>query len=285
MSIFEKIRNLIEEPPPAYAFEIGPLGIAHWQASTSASGTRFESVPDLAVDADLLGAYLRQIAPPANGNRRRAATVILPDRSARVTLMDFDTFPRKAEEQISLIRFRLKRTVPFDVDTAIVRYQTRSRGGNKVDLTVAAVAVETLAPYEAAFRNAGFQPGYITVAALSAANLAAPNTITLRLNGPTLTLSHFEGSELALYRCLELQEGTFDEVLNVLEPTLAYLEDERKLKPTRIDFCGMGQLAGELERHLSENWRVPAQPLRSRLGAVEANNAGLLGYLEAAGVN
>ena len=61
MSIFEKIRNLIEEPPPAYAFEIGPLGIAHWQASTSASGTRFESVPDLAVDADLLGAYLRQI--------------------------------------------------------------------------------------------------------------------------------------------------------------------------------------------------------------------------------
>ena len=285
MSIFQKLRNLIEEPPPAFAFEIGPVGIAHWQASASSTGTRFESIPDLAVDADLLGAHLRQIAPPANGNRRRPATVILPDRAARVTLMDFDTFPRKAEEQISLIRFRLKRTVPFDVDTAILRYQARSLGGTKVDLTVAAVAVETIAPYEAAFRNSGFQPGYITVAALSAANLAAPNTVTLRLNGPTLTLSHFEGTELALYRCLELQAGTLDEVLNVLEPTLAYLEDERKLKPARIDLCGLGSMAADLDRHIAANWGVPTQPLRSRLGAVEATNAGLLGYLEAAGVN
>ncbi len=282
MSIFETLRNLVQDPPPAFAFEIGPAGIAHWQAT---GGTRFEPIPDLSVDADLLGAHLRQIAPTAGGNRRRPAAVILPDRAARVTLMDFDTFPRKAEEQVSLIRFRLKRTVPFDVDTAILRYQTQSRGGNKVDLTVVAVAVETIAPYEAAFRNAGFQPGYITVAALTAANLATADTITLRLNGPTLTLCHFEGVELSLYRCLELQEGTLDEVLNVLEPTLAYLEDERKLKPARIDLCGLGAMAAELEQHLATNWQVPAQPLRSRLGAVESNNAGLLGYLEAAGMN
>jgi type IV pilus assembly protein PilM len=189
------------------------------------------------------------------------------------------------EEQSALIRFRLKRTVPFDVDTAILRYQTRSRGGNKVDLTVAAIAVETLAPYEAAFRNAGFHPGFVTIAGLSAANLAAPDSLTLRLSGLTLTISHFEGEELRLFRCLELQSGTLDEILNVLDPTLAYLEDERKTKPNRIDVCGLGELQQELQDHLRTQWNVDLQPLRSRLGAVDANNAGLYGYLESMGVN
>ncbi|WP_031495610.1 hypothetical protein [Bryobacter aggregatus] len=277
MSLVEKIRNLIEDPPPAYAFEIGPAGLAHWQNGS----TRFEAMPAPSVDD--IAHLLARVAPPT-GSKKRAAAVILPDNAARITLMDFDMFPRKVEEQLSLIRFRLKRTLPFDIETAVLRYQTIPRGGNKVDLTVAAMAVETLAPYEAVFRAAGFHPGYITIAGLSAANLAQPNTITLRLSGLTLTLTHLEGTELKLFRCLELQDGSLDEILNVLDPTLAFLEDERKLKPARIDLCGLGELTQTLETHLAENWQIPAQALRSRAGVVDANNAGLMGYLESAGV-
>lgn len=283
MSFLETLRNLVEDPPPAFAFELGPAGIAHWQTGQ----LRFDALAgfDQHFDSDQLAEALGRITPAPAGSQKRAAAVILPDRAARVSLMDFDQFPRKAEEQQALIRFRLKRTVPFDIDTAILRYQVRPRGGSKVDLTVAAIAVETLAPYEAAFRNSGFHPGFVTIAGLSAANLAAANTITLRLSGLTLTLCHFEREELSLFRCLDLQAGTLEEILNVVDPTLAYLEDERKTKPERIDLCGLGPLASELTSHLRENWNIETQPLRSRLGAVDANNAGLHGYLESMGVN
>ena len=283
MSLLEKLRNLVEDPPPAFAFELGPGGIAHWQAGA----TRFNAVAglDAQVDSEALSGMLHRIAPAANGNKKRAAAVILPDRAARISLMDFDHFPRKVEDQTALIRFRLKRTVPFDVDSAILRYQLKSQGGNKVELTVAAIAAETLAPYEAAFRSAGFHPGFITIAGLSAANLAKANTLALRLSGLTLTLSHFEEMDLRLFRCLELQEGTMEEILNVLDPTLAYLEDERKIKPALVELCGLASMAEALEQHLRENWNLQAQLLRSRLGTVDANNAGLYGYLEGMGVN
>lgn len=282
MSVLDQLRNLLEEPPPTFAFELGPNGIAHWQAGQ----TRFDPLTeDIHTDAAVLAGAISKITPAPGPNRRRAAALILPDRAARVTLMDFDQFPRKVEDQTALIRFRLKRTVPFDIETAILRYAAKSRGGNKVELIVAAIAVETLAPYETAFHQAGFHPGYITVAALSAANLAAPDALSIRLSGMSLTICHFQNSELKLHRYLELQTASFEEILNVLDPTLAYLEDERKTKPAEVDLCGFGPLQEELAAHLKDNWSLESQPLRSRHGSVNENNAGLYGYLAAMGVN
>jgi type IV pilus assembly protein PilM len=283
MSILARLRHLVADPPPEFAFEIGPAGIAHWQAS---GGVRFEPIVlDFDnMDADALSARLREVTPSAGGNAKRAAAVVLPDRCARVSLMDFDQFPRKAEEQASLVRFRLKRTVPFDVETAVVRYQVFPRGGSKVEVLVAAMAVETLAPVEAAFRRAGFHPGYVTVSGLSQASLGSDQTVVLRLCGRTFTLSYFEGEELRLFRSLELGEGTLDEILGVVDPTLAYLEDERQRKPLRVDVCGLASVEPELGDHLRSQWNVPVQVLRSQVGKVEAHNAGLMGYLEAAGV-
>lgn len=282
MSFVEQLRNLVEDPPPAFAFELGPDGIAHWQNGQ----VRFErtETADIHSDAAALAELLGRITPAPSANRRRAAALILPDSAARVTLMDFDQFPRKAEDQQALIRFRLKRTLPFDVDAAILRYHQQSRGGSKVDLTVTAIAVETLAPYETAFRNASFHPGFITTASLSAANLASNDAVTLRLSGSTLTLSFFEGQTLRLHRCIELQSLALEELLNVVDPTLAYLEDERKTRPSRIEVCGLDAFGTAFTDHIRETWNLDVQPLRGRHGAVDPNRAGLEGYLTAMGV-
>jgi type IV pilus assembly protein PilM len=283
MSFLDQLRNLVDEPPPAFAFEIGPAGLSHWQQGK----VRHEQIVGLdhAVDAEALAATLRSVTPAPSGNRKRPAALILPDNAARVALMDFDQFPRKAEEQVGLLRFRLKRTVPFDVDTAIIRYQTTPRSGNKVDVTVAAIAVETLAPYEAAFRNAGFHPGFITVAGLMTANLAAPNTITVRLAGHTLTLCYFDQQSLRLFRCVDLPNISLDEILTIVDPSLAYLEDELQTKPQRIDCCGLGNLTTIFTDHMHANWKVDVQPLRGKSAVVESHNAGLYGYLDALGVH
>ena len=48
--------------------------------------------------------------------------MILPDYAARVSVLDFDSFPSTPEEQLSLVRFRVKKTIPFDIDSAAVSY-------------------------------------------------------------------------------------------------------------------------------------------------------------------
>jgi type IV pilus assembly protein PilM len=296
MDLLTQLRNLIEEPAPKFAFEVSASGLATWQQQ---GGMRFAAATGLEadVDAEALKTWIEEITPaaqPGKKAQRRAAALVLPDRCARVSLLDFDSFPSNAQEQLSLVRFRLKRTLPFDVETAVLRYSVRpapsnslqsKKSGKAVLVTVAAIAVETLAPYEAAFRQAGFHPGFVTLSSLSMANLATPDSMIVRLSGETLSLSFFAGKEIALYRCLEVTGGEYEGIIDVLDPTLAYLEDEMKQRPAKIDLCGFGPSGGELKEHLEGQWRLPVDLLRSRHGAVESHNAGLLGYLEGAGVN
>jgi type IV pilus assembly protein PilM len=288
MSLLDKLRNFIEEPPPPYAFEIGPAGLATWQLSR---GLQFAAIEGLDRDPDpeILAALLRRMAPNTNGNRRRPATVILPDSAARLSLLDFDTFPRKPEEQEALVRMRMKRTVPFDIETAIVRYQVENKLSAGINVIALAIAFEKLAPYEAAFRNAGFHAGFITTSALAVAELVEPNTVLLKLSGNQLTLEFFEYSQLRLYRGLELETPTVDSVLDILDPSLAFLEDELHLRPARVDFCGLEELAPALSQHLSSQWTLPSEPLRTtfegRTQNVDEYQAGLLGYLKARGAN
>ncbi len=278
MSLLDKLRNALEEPPPKYAFEVGPAGLAIWH---QARGHQFAAIEglDRDPDAEALASLIRRNTPSVNGNKRRPAALILPDSCARLSLLDFDNFPRKSEEQLALIRFRLKRSVPFDIDTALVRYQVESKADNKVNVVAAAISIEKLAPYEAAFRNAGFHPGFVTLSTLSMANLAAPDTALMKLSGSHFTFSYYEGDKLRLYRGLDLESASLEEILNVVDPTLAYLEDELRRRPQRIEACGLDDHNQALSQHFSDNWRMSYSTLKA-----DEYNAGLYGYLAAMGV-
>ena len=88
---------------------------------------------------------LTRIAP-ANGTKRRPAAVILPDYAARVSLLDFDTFPSSPEEQLPRwCAFRVKKTIPFDIDSASVSYWAQppsmKAGVKKVDVIAVTVSL------------------------------------------------------------------------------------------------------------------------------------------------
>ena len=77
-------------------------------------------------------------------------------------MLDFDSFPTDAKEQLSLVRFRLKRSVPFDVESAAVSYCAQPAADKKVDVVVVMAPLEIVARYEAPFRAAGMNPGLVT---------------------------------------------------------------------------------------------------------------------------
>ncbi len=54
---------------------------------------------------------------------------VLPDAAVRVVLLDFDTLPAKPEEAEGVVRFRLKKSLPFDVEKAKVSYHAQPSPG------------------------------------------------------------------------------------------------------------------------------------------------------------
>src|SRR5438477_3351113 len=112
-------------------------------------------------------------------DRARDVIAVLPDAAVRVVLLDFETLPTKRDEAEAVVRFRLKKSLPFDVEKAKVSYHAQaSNGGVRV---IAAVALNNvIEDYEAAFRQAGYEPGLVLpsmLAALGAANAQQPSLV------------------------------------------------------------------------------------------------------------
>ena len=285
MSLWKQITHLVKDPPPAHIFELSEAGIAYSRNGETGFQAFEPGVLAVSPTADNLlqpnavASALARIAPP-NGNRRRPATVILPDYAARVSLLDFDSFPSSPEEQLPLVRFRVKKTIPFDIDSAAVSYWAQpastKAGVKKVEVVAVTVAMEILARYEAVFRNVNLYPGEVTTSGLAALNLYSAGGVVViaKLTGNVLTVMAVEDGQLKLFRCLMIADGTDEEILAVLNPTFAYIEDELGQKPEKLVLCGFAKPL--------EGLNIEIEPLRSHLGTANAYNAGLLGYLEGA---
>src|ERR1700687_1690423 len=58
--------------------------------------------------------------------RSRDVIAVLPDAAVRVVLLDFETLPSKRDEAESVVRFRLKKSLPFDPADARISYHAQS---------------------------------------------------------------------------------------------------------------------------------------------------------------
>ena len=291
MSLFA---NLFQDPPPTHVFELSEKGIAFAEVAEPGQPgfTPFEAgvlqvspVQDNIQQVGVVQERIRVSIPP-NGKHKRRAALIVPDYCARVAVLDFDAFPDQHEERLALMRFRMKKSVPFDVDSAVVSYAIQPRrkeaGDSKVEVLAAIIAAEIVARYEAPFRGLGFHPGFITTSSLAALNLVDPDETSMfvKLGGQVLSLIVLQGSAIKLARCVELDSDLPEEIESVLHPTVAFIEDQLKASPKRVWLCGFDeQRAGVVQRWQSE-WGTAVAPLKSSFGVPGANNAGLLGYLE-----
>jgi type IV pilus assembly protein PilM len=284
------IHKLMADPPPRFAFEISEAGLAVARAGkTPQIGFQpiepdviaVSPVKDNVLRMDAFQATVAALAPRGEKKRQRAV-LILPDFSVRVTVLDFDAFPAEPEEQRSLVRFRIKKSVPFDLESAGISYYAQPLDhGKRWDVVVAVAPLEILARYEAPFRTAGFHPGVVTTSTLCALELVKDATVSVlaKLSGGTLTLAVLDRGSLKLLRTIEVAGGAAAEIAAHLHPTFAYVEDQLGARPQKVLVCGLGPvLAEELRGELDS--AVEIEPLRSQFGAPEQTNAGLLGYLE-----
>ena len=149
---------------------------------------------------------LEAVADKTNG-RGREVTLIVPDAAVRVLLLDFDSLPSKLAEALPVVRFRLKKMLPFEAEDAAISYQIMSTGKNLVRVVAVAMPREVLAEYEAAVREAGFEPGGVmpsTLAALAGLDLSEAAMLVVNAGPKGVTTAIVQGGVLLLHRSVDM---------------------------------------------------------------------------------
>jgi type IV pilus assembly protein PilM len=231
-------------------------------------------VPDLTEtnlrDRDAVSQAVRD-ALGGVGGRARDVVAILPDAAVRVMLLDFETLPSNRQEAAGVVRFRLKKSLPFDVDKAQVSYHAYTTGGS-IRVVVAVALVSVVEEYESVFLDAGYTPGVVLpsmLAALGAAKGGTP-TLVLKVDSRTTSIAILDKGQVLLVRTLENARGTAitgERLAEDVYPSVVFFQDTYHLNIERIYVAGLPDLASA------------APALRTQTGAevedlVEASHRG-----------
>jgi type IV pilus assembly protein PilM len=300
LSFFDTVQRWVAEPPPDHLFEITEVSLS--AVSSRNPGQPREQVfveralavspsaPNLSKPELYREAFLRlRNGGPA---KQMGAALVIPDYSVRMTVLDFEEFPQGEQERNALVRFRLRKSVPFHIEEAQVSYAIQLQVPKRVEVLAVAIAKPILNEYEALFSEAGYQVGLIVPSAIAALPLCPSNdtgfTIVAKAAGSTLTVLLLEQGMIRLARCLNLaspdEEGVTIEgelsVLDLVQQSLAYAEDQLGQSVKRLLLCGFGVETDLLGKLAQKEFGIPYANLRSRFGAASQENAGLLGLLE-----
>jgi hypothetical protein len=230
-----RVSRWMDSPPPQFAVEISPLRItvarrdpkgaavvqqeerllAPGAVRPSATDT---NVPDTAAVSGPLRTMLNKI-----GGTGGEVILVIPDLAVRVSLLDFDHLPAKPAELETLVRFRLRKVLPFDAELAAVSFL---RLNNQRVLAVVADR-DRVEEYEKCVTEAGAQPTIVvssTLAAIAGMPEFDHSMLLLKCDGASVTSAFAWNDALTFYRVIEVEAGVglaFDDVF----PSVAYYHD------------------------------------------------------------
>ncbi len=149
-------------------------------------------------------------------------------------------------------------------------------------MVVAVAPLEIISRYEAPFRAAAIEPGFVTTSALAALELVheTGTVVVAKLSGRMLTILVVSSGVLKLVRSLELTEPGIAEIAADLYPTFVYIEDNLGAKAEKLLLAGFGRLAAEARDQFARELHLPVELIRAGVGVAGENNLGLLGYLQ-----
>lgn len=161
--------------------------------------------------------------------KSRDVTVVVPDAAIRVLLLEFETLPPRPQEYEAVIRFRLKKSLPFDVEQAAVSCDIRRANGT-VHVVAAVSPNAIIAEYESLFRELGYTPGLVLPSSLAALGLmeAERPALLLKVDPMNIIIAAVHNQELRLIRTLENPQGmnvTANELVEAVLPSIVFFED------------------------------------------------------------
>ena len=212
-----------------------------------ATGTLATGLTDKNIERQqALGEALQSALGDVAG-KNRDVIAILPDASIRVVLLDFDSLPDDKDEARSIIRFRVRKTVPFNVDEAAVSYDIQPNGGSW-RVIASLVPKSILHEYEDVFQLAGFSVGVAVpsiIATLGLVDVVEP-TLLVKVDPTTCTLVLIHKNALLQIRTVEFpaSEHNAKQLADQVFPSLVFHEDTYNSKVERVLLTGISIAPG-----------------------------------------
>ena len=290
--------DLISDPPPLLVFEVSEDGVTGVRRSAAGGDLDARAERPLepgVVEAaatrpnvrqpEVMEAAVREILAEIGTARRNESALILPDASTRLTVVEVGSWPASNEERLKLLRQRLAKSVPFDMDSTRMAFQA-DKTANGYSVLVAMTPVEIVRQYEEVFDRCGLWPGYVEQSMSAALNLLPDGGMTLlaKLSGSSMTIAAVEQGRVRMIRGVDVSMDGYsvmDDMIADLYPTRVFVEDQLEARVERVALAGFGELLPEALERLPQEMDCTVAPLEARGVVVGPREAGIWGYLEA----
>jgi type IV pilus assembly protein PilM len=244
---------------PKLACEIGADRVIAARAAKNTSSLDIYSSRRLATGAVsaslaspnvLQGEALRQAITGALGtvaSNSKDLIAIVPDASVRVLLLEFDTLPDERKDVEAIIRFRVKKSLPFDVEHAALSY-ARNGGNGNVKIIAALAPAAVMQEYEAAFRDCGYAPGVVIPSTLATLGMVTADrpTMVVKVDVNTTSVAIVDKESLILLRMLDhpgRPEVSAQELAEQIHPSMVFFEDTYSSRIEQVLVTGLADVS------------------------------------------
>ncbi len=271
-------------PPLAIEISSGHVAGAHWgKTRGSLESFAVEYLADGVVTPSPMEANIVKPDDVRTALRRVFGTVaprgqsialLIPDTVVRVFILPFETLPRSSADALPLLRWRLKKSVPFDVEETAVSWTRQTGREGNLEIVAAVSRQRIIREYEEVIESLGTEAGVIMSSTLATLPLLEEqgSTLLVRISGRTLTTAIVRGANLCVYRSTEMPFGPEllepKTVLDEIFPALAYYQDTWDGTMDRARLCGFGARDELFREILSGELRCPIGPISDVAGIV-----------------
>lgn len=279
-------------PHPSLVVEIaaGHVAAARWgKRGGHLEGVAVEPLPVGAVmpstvetnitQPDAVRSALRRVLTriPARG---APIALLVPDLVVRVFILPFDNLPRNASEALPLLRWRLKKSVPFDVDETVVSWNRQGGHEGNLEVVTAVARQQIVREYEQIVESLDAYCGVVLGSTLAALPLLEEHgsTLLVRLCGKLLTTVVTHGPNLCVYRSSEMPAAALllepQSMLDEVFPAVAYYQDTWGGTIDRARLTGFGEREAMFGDALAEELKISAGPMSEAAGVQGLEAAG-----------
>ncbi|MYC81670.1 MAG: hypothetical protein F4X19_06190 [Acidobacteria bacterium] len=169
-------------------------------------------------------------------------SLAIPDACARVAIHPFESLPSKREEKTELLKWKLKKTIPYDIDDSQMSFVEQKTESGRNHVITSNIHKEVLAQFEEVFESLGIHVGFVTLSTFAAYELLArhhrdeirKSVLFMRVRSSNISSLIIQQEAVVFYRHTDYNfESPMDLMVNwsadpyeEIHPCLMYYQDK-----------------------------------------------------------
>jgi type IV pilus assembly protein PilM len=263
------LTSWLASPPPDAAIQLAPEAVSVGVLGSRGGapvvqGYAIEPLPAGALTVSLTATNIGarpavveaiQRALRRVGVRPKRVALVIPDQTARVSLVRFDQVPARMEDLDQLIRWQIRKSAPFPIEDACLSFDVSTRGPDAgAEFVVVLARRDLVREYESLCEDAGMHAGLVDLATLSVVNLclAAQPELTgdwlvVHVQPTYTSVVILRGSHMIFFR--SSGEGDDLALADMVHQTTMYYQDRLAGEGFgRVLLGGLGRTPGAIEQ-------------------------------------